>query len=588
MARNLSNASQVKLFRPDTLLAERLFDEEFSKLLSSLPEEKVIVLDVETEFEKLIGCGFYLPLNDVSIYLPLLTTLSKNVFGGFLKENEGKYTLIGHNIKYDLGTLIKEYGICFSNNVHDTMVLAWVLNSNRAVGLEGGLSLDGLCKYYGLQGKLKPFEEVDFSNIEAVAEYCRQDCLATYNLFKVLAEEIQKFDKLKKIYLLERKLIPVISQMEARGNLVDLAKLETFGKAVSKRLEEVEEKLLKLTGKKINFRSAKQVLTLLPEEITSQLPLSKTQVSAQKKWLLKFSENEIVRLLLKHRSLSSFLNTFYLGLKKNLVNGRLHTSYGFTRSGRYKSVSPNLQNIPADGEFSDLLRDSFIPSPQNCFIVVDFSQIELRCLAAIVGSKELLEVYNEKKEDLHYKTQSLLGVSRKVAKAVNFGIVYGQTAQGLAASLNISREEAQKLIDKFYEAYPAIKKTKEKSELIVSKNGYLETFFGRRRYFSQSLDKQRDMRSAFNFLCQGTAQDIFKIFLLYLLKNSQNLTPVLMVHDEIVFEVEKELSLFEARRIHKALNLNGIKALSSFPVKIEASIGIGHSWYAAKKNIVNF
>jgi len=573
----------LPIFQVNKEILYNEFEKRLQELRESVFKSSICVIDCETDENSLIGIGFYFPFLDKVFYLPLyneefLLNELKKLFD--ISDFFTKATLIFHGSNFDLKYLAKLEADIFELKFHDTMLMAYVLDSNRVKGLSGGLKLDSLCKYYGVQGKLKEFKEVDIFNLEDISKYCKQDCISTWQLFEKLKEEFKGKDRLKKIYLLEKSLVPILVQMEVNGIRLDLDKFEVFGKKVSEEIKKAEKRLFEMIGTQINLKSPKQVLSILPPEVRQNLPAGKTQPSAQNKYLKSFSHIPLIDALLQVRHLNSLYDTFYKGLKEKLIKGELYTNYFYTRSGRFCSSSPNLQNIPTEGELGGLLRDCFIPKEGYKFIVVDFSQIELVCLAAVTKDETLLKVFNQENADLHTETQKRLGISRKLAKTVNFGIAYGQTPAGLAQSQKMKLEEAEKLINSFYQAYPKVLLTKQKVERQLKNSGFVETYFGRRRYYNPPYNSSL-FRSAFNFLCQGTAQDIFKFALLKLCKSSRNLRPVLQVHDEIVFEVPEEAISFEVKRIEQTLK--NLQFELNFPVRIKATIGVGDSWFKAKK-----
>ncbi len=571
---------------PFIITTKKAFDDFLRKVLS----ENFIVIDVEGNEENLLGVGFgfysketfYIPFRNIE------TELSKEFVFEILKsvfKKEPK-TFLGHNIKFDLKVLAWQ-GLNLidrKQEFHDTQIIGWLLDSRRC-RVKGGLSLDGLCKEYGVRGKLEEFQRINIYDAKEIANYCRADCLATLELFEKLEEELSKDKKLKTIYEIERRLIPYITLMELRGVVIDVKKIEEIEKTLDSLTEKLYKDLIKLTGKRtINFRSSKQILAIIPEDIKDQLPKGKTQILTRNDYLLPFSSNPTIKALLEYRSLDRIKSTFGLTLvkkaqevKENKALIRAEFRQDGTVSGRFKSRNPNLQNIPKrNEEISRVIRGAFVPREGFKYLIADASQIELRSLALISKDPKLLEVFNSD-GDLHQTTADLLGISRYEGKTINFSIVYGISPESLASTLEIPKEEAKDLIEEFFEEYKNVKRLRDYIRFRLKSKKEIRTYFGRKRLFDFDFLTEDIFRQAFNFTCQGTAADIVKAAMVACYENKNlNAIPVLQVHDEIVLEVV-ENKVLEIVEILKE-TLEKAPLIKDLPVKILFDIEVANNW----------
>ena len=580
---------------------------EFHNLADKLRKVSEVVVDVEGTSKAMYGVGLAFDCGNgiESYYIPYTANfrspdIKQSYIKSFLSNELSGKKLIGHNIKYDYHVMA-DNGIILPDDLEDTMIMAWILDSTQKKGL------DDLLAKYNLGGKKKKWTDVDVNDIEDISSYCRTDCEKTYELYRILKDEIAESEYLAGIYMVEKELLPYVIQMERKGVLIDLETIDALDEELEREREVLEDRLFTLTGKRINMESPQQVRAILPDDIIKVLPDGKTGVSTSSKSLQQYASDPVVQTILEYRSLSTIHSTFVRKIKEIGVdagNGRVRIFGEFkqhgTDSGRFSSANPNLQNIPAGGETGKRIRSAFIADDGNVLIVADYSQLELRILAAVSKDKTLMEVYNTG-GDLHDVTAKRLGVERKIAKMINFSIVYGASKYTIAERTGLSVSEAEKLLEMFYKAYPGITEAKERclNELIYF--GYVRTLFGRRRYYhdvdfsilkmsrqeraikgisDEAYSKASGLfRSAFNTKIQGTGADIVKIGMVEARRLGVP-APILQVHDEIVVEVPEEDAETYSRLIRQALVEN--RTIKKVPVRFEVDIHIVKNWGDAK------
>lgn len=478
-------------------------------------------------------------------------------------------TKIGHNIKFDIKVLFK-YGITVAQPYFDTMVAHYLLEPEAKHGMD---DLSELYLHYkpisietliGKKGKnQKSMADLDPKEI---VDYACEDADITYQLKTIFAPEMDAPHLEKLSRDLEMPLIYVLSQMEKEGIRLDTEILKKFSETLHTDLIEIDEKIKKMAGVDFNLDSPKQLGEVLFEEmkITSKAKKTKSgQYSTSEDTLKKYAdEHEIVPLILDYRSLRKLKNT-YVDPLPDLINPetkRIHTHYMQTvaATGRLSSNNPNLQNIPIRTERGREIRKAFIPKNNDYLLLAaDYSQIELRIMAALSEDKNMVDAFKHGK-DIHAATASkVFGVNqdevtremRSQAKAVNFGIIYGQSAFGLSQNLGISRKEAKQMIDSYFEQYASIKSFMDESIEKARKNGYVSTILQRRRYLKDinsgnAIVRGFAERNAINAPIQGSAADIIKLAMLRIQeqieKEKFQSRMLLQVHDELVFDLFKE------------------------------------------------
>jgi len=549
--------------------------EDRKTLIQELMKQKSVCFDTETSSLEarnadLIGIAFsYEKAKAFYVPFPEDFEQTKNQLAEFEDFfTSDKIEKVAHNIKYD-EQVINRYGFKIEGPVFDTMIAHYLLTP------DGKHGMDVLAEYY-LNYKPVPIETLigkkgknqkSMRDIpqEDIVDYACEDADITWQLKELFEPEIQK-DHLKKLfYEIEMPLAHVLKSMEQEGINLDIESLKKFSEELEVSLNEIEEKVIDLAGEEFNLDSPKQLGVILFEKLEISKKAKKTksgQYSTSEDTLQKhINDHEIVPLILDYRSLRKLKNT-YVDPLPELVDendGRLHTHYMQTvaATGRLSSTNPNLQNIPIRTPKGREIRKAFVPKNDDYeLLAADYSQIELRIIAALSGDKNMIEAFKEG-HDIHAATAAkVYGVSmeevtreqRSNAKAVNFGIIYGQSAFGLSQNLGISRKEAKSIIDSYFEQYPTIKKYMEQAKEEAKKKGYVETIEKRRRYLPDINSKNAIVRgyaerNAINAPIQGSAADIIKIAMINVYKRmkKENLTSrmLLQVHDELVFDVIK-------------------------------------------------
>lgn len=550
--------------------------EERAALVSKIMQEKSVAFDTETtslesRHADLVGFSFSFKARE-AYYVPCPEDRegTQKIIDEFKPYFESeKIEKVAHNLKYD-EQVVNRYGIKIKGPRFDTMIAHYLLSP------DGKHSMDVLAEYY-LKYKPVPIQDLigkkgknqksmrDLEQKEIV-DYACEDADITWQLKELFEPELQK-DHLKKLfYEIEMPLVEVLKSMEQAGITVDIKGLNKFSKELETALAEIEEKVIKLAGEEFNLDSPRQLGTILFEKLAISKKAKKTksgQYSTSEDVLQKhINDHEIVPLILDYRSLRKLKNT-YVDPLPNLVDkedGRVHTHFMQTvaATGRLSSTNPNLQNIPIRTEKGREIRKAFIPRDENHLLMAaDYSQIELRIIAALSKDENMINAFKDGL-DIHAATAAkVYGIAidevsrtqRGNAKAVNFGIIYGQSAFGLSQTLGISRKEAKQIIDSYFEQYPTIKKYMEEAKEKAKENGYVETILQRRRYLPDIDSKNAIVRgyaerNAINAPIQGSAADIIKIAMIKVYnrmkKEGVQSKMILQVHDELVFDVPKE------------------------------------------------
>ncbi len=605
----------------------------FDKLLKKLMTEELVSFDTETtglDFNeaKLVGMsfsyqenqGFYVPVfgeyespeNDSTglfaneqkkerqnIGIDIVTAIKK--VKPFLESKKVK--LIGQNIKFDY-LLMKKYGIEMSNIYFDTMVGSYVLDPSVEHNMDS-LSVQWL-KYKPVSiteliGKGR--SEINMAEVDValVSDYASEDADVTLQLHHRINYELSKLNLIKLCEEIEFPLIKVLGDMEYEGIKVDAKVLNVLDKELQKYIAEYEEKIYKEAGEKFNINSPSQLAKILTDKL--HLELSKktktgfsTDVSVLEE--LRF-KHPIAASLLEYRMLTKLKSTYIDGLLKSISKrtGRVHTSFNQIRAatGRLSSVNPNLQNIPVRTESGRNIRKAFVPKNDEYEILsADYSQVELRVMAHYSGDENFINAF-KKNRDIHTETamrvfnlkskDDVTPNRRRKAKEVNFGIIYGIGAFGLATRLELKNSEAKEIIDRYFKEFPKVYEYLEKTKKFARENGFVTTLKGRRRYLPQINNQNNAVKSeaermAINMPIQGTAADMIKIAMIEIhnifREKKFKSKMLLQVHDELVFEVYKPEMEEVKKIVHREMK-NAIK----LDVPIEVEIGVGKNWYEA-------
>ena len=517
-----------------------------------------------------------------------------------LLEDPAKAKL-GQNLKYDMSVLAN-HGITLRGIRHDSMLESYVLDSTATRHDMDSLALKYLghttihyADVAGKGAKQIPFAQVA---IEQAGPYAAEDADITLRLHQHLWPQLQALPSLSKLYdELEIPLVPVLSRMERCGVAVDVAMLKQQSGELALRIKELEQRAYSAAGQPFNLSSPKQIQEILFDKLGIPV-LRKTptgQPSTGEDVLEELAEDyPLPRIILDYRGMSKLKSTYTDRLPEQIDarTGRVHTSYhqAVAATGRLSSSDPNLQNIPARSEEGRRIRQAFIAPPGYRLLAADYSQIELRIMAHLSGDAALLRAFAEGR-DIHSATAAeVFGIpldqvstdQRRAAKAINFGLIYGMSAFGLARQLDIERGAAQQYVDLYFQRYPSVKAFMDETREQARRQGYVETVFGRRLYLPEinarnGQRRQYAERTAINAPMQGTAADIIKRAMLtldhWIETSGVDVKMVMQVHDELVFEVA-ESGLDSARDTIR----QGMVEAATLKVPLVVDIGVGKNW----------
>ncbi len=524
-------------------------------------DARLVGLSVSAE----AGQGAYVPIGHLlgrgQTQLELSTV--QRIMGPVLAD--ASLAKVCHNAKFDL-TVLDHHGLPVSGLTDDTMLAAWLLApSGRGIGLREQawqrLGVEML-EITELIGKGRQQKTMDQISIERVANYASADADMTFRLRDLLLPELERHNQLRLYRELEMPLVPVLKAMEMHGIRVDTDYLREMSSAIAKWIAEVQERIYAEAGRSFNLNSPKQLGEVLFDELG--LPVirrTKTGYSTDAQVLEQLREQHpMVEMLLEYRTIDKLRSTYIdtLSLLVNAETGRVHTSFNQTgtSTGRLSSSDPNLQNIPVRTELGRQVRGAFIAPPGYLLLGCDYSQVELRLLAHVARDPEMMAAFR-RDEDVHATTAAtVFGVSlekvtyeqRSLAKAINFGLMYGMSQYGLASRTSLSIEEASQFIDTYFQRFAAVKRYLEETIRFAQENGYVETIMGRRRLFpelqnpstSQAVRRAAE-RAAINMPIQGSAADILKLAMIRLYDalhdSGLDAHMILQVHDELVLEV---------------------------------------------------
>ena len=603
-------------------------EEKLDKLVDELKNQTIFSIDVETTGINPLECdlvgisiayseqikmknnrvkiddnaddtvkSFYIPVFHLVGQQIELETIKSKLAPVLADESIGK-TL--QNAKFDLHVL-KRHDMPLKNIIFDTMLASYIKDSSRKHGLKQQASdyLDYIMvEYEQLLKNSSASLTIETVPIEDAASYACDDAFATLLLTKYWQKNLDE-KELDLLYDIEVPTALVLAQMEENGASIDINCLNGIEKEIQERLDEVESKIYEQVGEKFNINSPKQVGDMLFGKLNLKAKgmKSKTGYSTSAKVLETLAEeHQVAKDILEQRHLAKLKSTYVDTLPelRSPADGRIHTTFNqtVTTTGRLSSSNPNLQNIPARTALGNRIRGAFVAeNPENYILSADYSQIELRLLAHISRDDNLIEAFCND-EDIHSSTaakifdvpvEQVTKDMRSKAKAVNFGIVYGQSRYGLASSLGISPFEAQDFIDRYFASYPDIKNYMDETIKFAYAHGYVETLYGRKRYLSSGLlstngkIQEAAQRAAINAPIQGTAADVMKLAMVHVqndfLKNNIKSKIIIQVHDELVIEtINTELE--DVKRIVKsAMELN-----QPFLVPLKIDVYAGKSW----------
>ena len=520
---------------------------------------------------------------------------------------------IGHNLKYDMSVLAN-HGIAMAGIAHDTMLQSYVLDSTASRH-----DMDSLAtKYLGI--RTRKYEEVagkgvkqitfDQVPLDEAGPYAAEDAEVTVRLHSFFTPRLAERSSLQRVYEeIEMPLVPVLSAMERRGVRVDAERLRVLSEELAVRMDALEREAHEAAGGPFNLQSPKQIQAILFDGDRLGLPVrTKTptgQPSTADAVLQDLArEFALPRIILDHRALSKLRSTYTVALvaSVNGATGRVHTSYhqAVASTGRLSSSAPNLQNIPVRTAEGRRIRQAFVPPPGFRLLAADYSQIELRIMAHLSGDEGLVGAFAAGR-DIHRATAAEVGgieeaevdgELRRRAKAVNFGLIYGMSAFGLARQLGIERGEAQAYIERYFERYPGVRAYMDETRSRARDRGYVETVFGRRLYLPEiksrnAARRQYAERTAINAPMQGTAADVIKRAMVSLHEwtagREDEVRMIMQVHDELVFEVAEDAvaqasAAIEEHMARAAEELADRMGVGRLRVPLEVQAGSGVNW----------
>lgn len=582
-------------------------------LLKELLEQNEVCLDTETTSldalqAELVGISFCFKPHQ-AFYIPLPEKRDETLkilqrFEPFFSNPD--ILKIGQNIKYDL-TVLANYGIEIKGPLFDTMLAHYVIQPEMRHGMdflaETYLHYKPIATEELIGAKGKKQKSMRDVPVEEVAEYCNEDTDITLQLKKVFAPQLKETQTEELFKTVEMPLVPVLARMEREGVRIDAEYLKTYSLELEKEAQALEKKVYEQAGETFNLASPRQLGEVLFEKLKLDPKAKKTktgQYATGEDVLLKLAtKHPIVHDILEYREITKLKSTYVdaLPLLINPNTGRVHTNYmqAVAVTGRLSSQNPNLQNIPIRTERGKKIRKAFIArDKEHVLLSADYSQIELRLVAEMSGDAHMIEAFQQGK-DIHTATAAkVYGVAesevtkdmRHKAKSVNFGIIYGQGAFGLAENLGISRTEAKEIIENYFKQFPGIKKYMEKQIAFAREHSYVKTLLGRKRYLPDIHSVNQTVRgfaerNAINMPLQGTAADMIKLAMIrvdeWLQNHALKSRMILQIHDELIFDVhESEVDVLKQHVVDIMQH-----ALPLKQVPIVAEVGVGPNWLDA-------
>ncbi len=601
--------------RIDTKIYKSILKEnELDKLIIELNKKSIISIDTETssldpQIADLIGISFSYEPN-VSFYIPLghkkIKGLNKDLVLKKIKDilEDPSVKKVGQNIKFDF-LVLKNFGIELES-IEDTMLLSYTLDagSNRhnmdtLSELHLGHKTISYKDVVGTGKKQLNFSDID---LKRATEYAAEDADVTLRLYNILSDRVNR-EKLDKIYeVFEKPMVKILSKLETNGIKVNQDYLKKLSTKFEDRLVKMEKEIYKISGKKFNIGSPKQLGEIIYDDLKIA-KLKKTKkgspaTSAKVLEDLALTGHKFPKLVLEWRQVSKLKTTYTDALQDHINKNtkRVHTSFllAATNTGRLASSDPNLQNIPIKTKDGKEIRKAFIAEKNNILISADYSQIEMRILADMADVKELKKAFKNN-QDIHALTASqvfdltidkITEDQRRKAKAINFGIIYGITQYGLAKQLSVSNQEAQDFINSYFKKFPEIKDYMTSTINVCRKQGYVTNIFGRRIHLRGINDKNFSVRSfqeraAINAPIQGSAADIIRLAMIKIDKiftEKQKAKMLLQIHDELIFECLKKDETNVKKVIKEAMVSVSSSDHHMFSIPLEVNINSGNNW----------
>ncbi len=581
--------------------------EKLDKMIEVLKREGFFAFDTETtgldalsaqlvgiSLAPATGKAYYIPIGHIGweqveqLAVETVIEKLKPIFA------DKKIKKVGHNAKFDM-EILAQHNLKVNNLTSDTMIAAYLLGE-KSLGLKAlafkwlDVEMTDITELIG-SGK----KQINMSQVEVsvAGKYACADADNTGRLDKLLSAELEK-QNLRKLHTdVEMPLVPILMDMERKGIALDTDLLSEISARLGKRLTELEETIYAEAEQRFNINSTQQLGPILFEKLElPKIRKTKSGYSTDASVLEELRDkHDIIEPIIEYRQLTKLRSTYVDALPQmvNSKTGRLHTSFNQTKTatGRLSSSDPNLQNIPVRGELGKEIRQAFIAPPGYELLSADYSQIDLRALAHLSGDPELLKTFAND-GDIHTDTaMRLFGVEkgnvsadmRRLAKTVNFGVIYGMSGYGLEQATEFSREEAEKFISTYFEKYPRVKEYMEETKKQARELGYVQTILGRKRFIPEVNSSNHNIREAaermaINMPVQGTSADIIKVAMINLdremAKRNLKSAMLLQVHDELVFEVA-ENETEEMRKLVEEMMSGAIKL--SIPLKVATRIG---------------
>lgn len=581
--------------------------EDLDRLIVLVKEKKVFSFDVETDSVEAVlahPVGFSIAVaSGEGVYIPIKAKGTKCLAEDVVKEalrsvlTDKNLELVGQNIKYDYKVLVR-WGIEITNIAFDTMIAAWLLDSDQSsFGMDAMAErfLDGYRTIH-FNEVVEKGETFDTVPLARAAEYAAEDADITFRLYEKFKDKLierKLMDLFKKV---ELPLIRILAGMELAGIRISKEALEAYGEELGKSISSNEKEIYSLCGEEFNVNSTKQLQEILfVKRKLKPVKKTKTGFSTDTSVLEELSrEDPVAELVLKHRIMAKLKST-YVDTLPRLVNpetGRIHTHFvqTGTATGRLSSRDPNLQNIPIKLEEGRRIRQAFIPGDGNLFLSADYSQIELVVLAHLSGDEQLIKAFSSG-DDVHRQTGAIIfGVSegdvspeqRRIAKIINFGVMYGMSGYRLSRELRVPRGQADAFISSYFEKYKGITTFIEETGKNAENTGVVKTYLGRERIIRgigsrNKTEKMAAQRMAVNTPIQGTAADIVKLAMINLSrrieKDGLRARLILQVHDELIFEVPGEEAPLFATVVKEEM-----ESAVSLSVPLRVSIETGTNW----------
>jgi DNA polymerase-1 len=581
-------------------------------LVDSLMKKESVAFDTETTSlyaisAELVGMSFsYAPGKAYYVAVPEEKQAAQGIIDLFKPffEDE-KIEKIGQNLKYDM-TVLENYGVTVKGALFDTMLAHYLIQPDMRHNMDvlaetylnyRPVSIETLIGKKGKnQGSMRDVEP------EKVSEYAGEDADITFQLKQVFDPKLEETEVKSVFAEIETPLVPVLADMEYAGVKIDVEGLKACSKKLEEEINQLQEEITTLAGVEFNIGSPKQLGEVLFDKLklVDKPKKTKTGQYATGEDILQGlkDDHEIIQKILDYRETGKLKSTYVDALPK-LVNektGRVHTTFNQTiaATGRLSSTNPNLQNIPIRTEKGRYVRKMFVPRDnEHILLAADYSQIELRIIAAISKDENMIAAFKAG-EDIHVATAAkVFGVDladvtreqRSNAKAVNFGIIYGQGAFGLAQQTGLSRGEAREVIDQYFQTYPGIRDYMDSQKAFAQKHGYVKTIMGRKRYL-KDINSRNGMvrgqaeRNAINAPIQGSAADVIKIAMINLHRKMEEQKfaskMVLQVHDELVFDVLKS----EEGKLQKLI-ISEMENAVELAVPMVVEVGRGENWLEA-------